>query len=114
MRSPGLLSALGPRTRESHARGATPGGAALMKVFPDCAVGPGCVREFRAPPGMKAVLTGGMTIEGLGRYRAAVATAVTPGGGPVQAEFVAPGGRAAITERAGHALPVQDGGCSQS
>lgn len=64
-------------------------GAALVKVFPASAFGPGYLREILAPmPELRLVPTGGITPDSVGTYAQAGAAAVGVGSALVDAKLV--------------------------
>jgi 2-dehydro-3-deoxyphosphogluconate aldolase/(4S)-4-hydroxy-2-oxoglutarate aldolase len=76
-------------------------GAALVKVFPASAFGPGYLREVLAPmPELRLVPTGGVTPESVAAYAKAGAAAVGVGSALVDANVVARGDWAEVQRRA--------------
>jgi 2-dehydro-3-deoxyphosphogluconate aldolase / (4S)-4-hydroxy-2-oxoglutarate aldolase len=76
-------------------------GADLVKVFPAGGLGPGYLKDLRGPlPQLRLMPTGGVTAENAADYLAAGAVAVGVGGALVDAEAVARGDYARITEEA--------------
>ncbi|NUT18726.1 MAG: bifunctional 4-hydroxy-2-oxoglutarate aldolase/2-dehydro-3-deoxy-phosphogluconate aldolase [Hamadaea sp.] len=76
-------------------------GAALVKVFPASAFGPGYVRELLAPmPELRLAPTGGITADSVAAYAAAGAVAVGVGSALVDPRLVAAGDWGALRSRA--------------
>ncbi|MCP2329290.1 2-dehydro-3-deoxyphosphogluconate aldolase/(4S)-4-hydroxy-2-oxoglutarate aldolase [Hamadaea flava] len=76
-------------------------GAALVKVFPASAFGPGYLRELLAPmPELRLAPTGGVTPESVAEYAAAGAVAVGVGSALVDARLVAAGAWDVLRDRA--------------
>ncbi|MEV6965962.1 bifunctional 4-hydroxy-2-oxoglutarate aldolase/2-dehydro-3-deoxy-phosphogluconate aldolase [Hamadaea sp. NPDC051192] len=76
-------------------------GAALVKVFPASAFGPGYLRELLAPmPELRLAPTGGVTPESVADYAAAGAVAVGVGSALVDARLVAAGAWDVLRDRA--------------
>src|SRR5690242_2811128 len=64
-------------------------GADLVKVFPATTLGPGYVKDVRGPmPQVRLVPTGGVTVENVGAFIEAGATAVGVGGALVARDVV--------------------------
>jgi 2-dehydro-3-deoxyphosphogluconate aldolase/(4S)-4-hydroxy-2-oxoglutarate aldolase len=99
-----------------HARGAavTPGcftpteileawdaGADLVKVFPATALGPGYIKDVRAPlPQVKLMPTGGVTVENAGEWIKAGAAAVGVGSALLDAKSIEAGDYAVLRAKA--------------
>ena len=67
-------------------------GADIVKVFPATTLGPGYIKDVRAPlPDVKLMPTGGVTIDNAGDWIKAGAVAVGVGSALVDAEGVASG-----------------------
>lgn len=76
-------------------------GAALVKIFPATAMGPGYLRDLLAPmPELRLAPTGGVTPQSLAEYAAAGAVAVGVGGSLVNADLVASGDWTELSRRA--------------
>jgi 2-dehydro-3-deoxyphosphogluconate aldolase/(4S)-4-hydroxy-2-oxoglutarate aldolase len=76
-------------------------GADLVKVFPAGGLGPGYLKDLRAPmPQLRLVPTGGITIESAGGYIRAGAVAVGLGGALAPSDAVKRGDYGRITEQA--------------
>ena len=76
-------------------------GADVVKVFPSTALGPTFFKDVRAPlPQVKLMPTGGVTIENAGDWIRAGAVAVGVGSALLDAQAIAQGRFAAITEKA--------------
>ncbi len=76
-------------------------GAAVMKLFPASAVGPGYLRDVLAPlPFLRLVPSGGVSLENAGEWIRAGAAAVSVGSALVSAALLADGATAALTARA--------------
>jgi len=80
-------------------------GASAVKLFPAGRLGPGFLKDVRAPlPDIPVVPTGGVDIASIGAWLAAGAVAVGMGS-PLIGDALAPGGDlGALAERAGAAL----------
>jgi 2-dehydro-3-deoxyphosphogluconate aldolase/(4S)-4-hydroxy-2-oxoglutarate aldolase len=67
-------------------------GADIVKVFPATAVGPGYLKDIRAPlPQVKLMPTGGVTVENAGEWIRAGAVAVGVGSSLLDTEAIASG-----------------------
>ena len=67
-------------------------GADIVKVFPATALGPGYIRDVRAPlPHVKLMPTGGVTVENAGEWIKAGAVAVGVGSALLDAKAIAEG-----------------------
>jgi 2-dehydro-3-deoxyphosphogluconate aldolase / (4S)-4-hydroxy-2-oxoglutarate aldolase len=76
-------------------------GADVVKVFPATALGPGFIKDIRAPlPQLKLIPTGGVTRENAGDWIRAGAVAIGVGSALVDPKLVAKRQFEAITERA--------------
>jgi 2-dehydro-3-deoxyphosphogluconate aldolase/(4S)-4-hydroxy-2-oxoglutarate aldolase len=76
-------------------------GADLIKVFPATALGPGYLKDVRAPlPEIKLLPTGGVTIENAGDWIAAGAAAVGVGSALLDPAALASGDLTIIADRA--------------
>lgn len=76
-------------------------GAAAVKLFPSTALGPGYVRDVRAPmPHLRLVPTGGVTAENAGAWVRAGAAAVGAGSALADPALVAAGRLDEVTARA--------------
>jgi len=76
-------------------------GADIVKVFPATALGPGYIKDVRAPlPHVKLMPTGGVTVENAGEWIAAGAVAVGVGSALLDAKAIEAGDYAALTARA--------------
>jgi 2-dehydro-3-deoxyphosphogluconate aldolase/(4S)-4-hydroxy-2-oxoglutarate aldolase len=76
-------------------------GADLIKVFPATALGPGYLRDVRAPlPDVKLVPTGGVTVENAGDWIRAGASAVGAGSALLDAAAIAAGDYARLAGNA--------------
>jgi 2-dehydro-3-deoxyphosphogluconate aldolase / (4S)-4-hydroxy-2-oxoglutarate aldolase len=76
-------------------------GADIVKVFPANGLGPGFLRDVRAPlPQVKLMPTGGVSIDNAGEWLRAGAVAVGVGSALVDPRLVTAGDFAAITQRA--------------
>jgi 2-dehydro-3-deoxyphosphogluconate aldolase/(4S)-4-hydroxy-2-oxoglutarate aldolase len=76
-------------------------GADIVKVFPATALGPGFLRDLRAPlPHVKLMPTGGVSIDNVGEWLAAGAAAVGVGSALLDAQAIAAGHFDVITGRA--------------
>jgi 2-dehydro-3-deoxyphosphogluconate aldolase/(4S)-4-hydroxy-2-oxoglutarate aldolase len=76
-------------------------GADVVKVFPATALGPGYLKDVRAPlPHVKLMPTGGVTVDNAGDWIAAGAVAVGVGSALLDAKAIASGKMAAIAENA--------------
>ena len=68
------------------------GGADVVKVFPATALGPGYIKDVRAPlPQVKLMPTGGVTVDNAGEWIAAGAVAVGVGSALLDAKAIAEG-----------------------
>ncbi len=68
------------------------GGADVVKIFPATALGPGYIKDLRAPlPQVKTMPTGGVTIENAGEWIKAGAVAVGVGTALLDAQAIAEG-----------------------
>jgi 2-dehydro-3-deoxyphosphogluconate aldolase/(4S)-4-hydroxy-2-oxoglutarate aldolase len=77
-------------------------GADVVKVFPATALGPSYFKDLRGPlPHLKLMPTGGVSLDNAGDWIRAGAVAIGVGTALVDAQLVAAGDFAAITERAG-------------
>jgi 2-dehydro-3-deoxyphosphogluconate aldolase/(4S)-4-hydroxy-2-oxoglutarate aldolase len=77
------------------------GGADIVKVFPATALGPGFIKDVRAPlPQVKLMPTGGVTLDNAGEWITAGAAAVGVGTALLDAKAIATGNYAAITANA--------------
>jgi 2-dehydro-3-deoxyphosphogluconate aldolase/(4S)-4-hydroxy-2-oxoglutarate aldolase len=66
------------------------GGADIVKVFPATALGPGYIKDVRAPlPQVKLMPTGGVTVDNAGDWIKAGAVAVGVGSGLLDAKAIA-------------------------
>lgn len=80
-------------------------GADMVKVFPATALGPGYLRDVRAPlPQVKLVPTGGVTPDNAGDWIRAGAAAVGMGSALVDTAAIAAGRFAALTDNARRAI----------
>jgi 2-dehydro-3-deoxyphosphogluconate aldolase/(4S)-4-hydroxy-2-oxoglutarate aldolase len=76
-------------------------GADIVKVFPATALGPGYIKDVRAPlPQVKLMPTGGVTVENAGEWIAAGAVAVGVGSALLDTKAIDAGDYAALTARA--------------
>jgi 2-dehydro-3-deoxyphosphogluconate aldolase / (4S)-4-hydroxy-2-oxoglutarate aldolase len=76
-------------------------GADVVKVFPATALGPGYIRDVRAPlPHVKLMPTGGVTVDNAGEWIRAGAVAVGVGSALVDAKAIDAGSFATIADRA--------------
>ena len=76
-------------------------GADIVKVFPATALGPGYIKDVRAPlPHVKLMPTGGVTVENAGEWIAAGAVAVGVGSALLDTKAIEAGDYAALTARA--------------
>jgi len=76
-------------------------GAAVMKLFPASAVGPGYLRDVLAPlPFLRLVPSGGVSLENAGEWIRAGAAAVSVGSALVSAARLADGATVELTARA--------------
>jgi 2-dehydro-3-deoxyphosphogluconate aldolase/(4S)-4-hydroxy-2-oxoglutarate aldolase len=76
-------------------------GADIVKVFPATALGPGYIKDVRAPlPQVKLMPTGGVTVENAGEWIAAGAVAVGVGSALLDTKAIETGDYAALTTRA--------------
>lgn len=76
-------------------------GADVVKVFPATALGPGYIKDVRAPlPQVKLMPTGGVTVENAGEWIRAGAVAVGVGSGLLDTKAIADGAYAVLTEKA--------------
>jgi 2-dehydro-3-deoxyphosphogluconate aldolase / (4S)-4-hydroxy-2-oxoglutarate aldolase len=76
-------------------------GADIVKVFPATALGPGFIKDVRAPlPDVKLMPTGGVTLDNAGDWIKAGAVAVGVGTSLVDTSAVAAGNYAALEARA--------------
>lgn len=76
-------------------------GADIVKVFPATTLGPGYLRDVRAPlPQVKLMPTGGVTVENAGEWIRAGAVAVGVGSSLLDTEAIASGRFEVIRERA--------------
>jgi len=76
-------------------------GADVVKVFPATSLGPGFIRDVRAPlPQVKLMPTGGVSIDNAGEWIRAGAVAVGIGSALVDAAAVRAGDLGPLTERA--------------
>jgi 2-dehydro-3-deoxyphosphogluconate aldolase/(4S)-4-hydroxy-2-oxoglutarate aldolase len=76
-------------------------GADFVKVFPATSLGPGFLKDVRAPlPQLKLVPTGGVSIDNAGDWIRAGAAAVGVGSALIDPKVVAAGNFASMTERA--------------
>lgn len=76
-------------------------GADVVKVFPATSLGPGFLKDVRAPlPQLKLMPTGGVTVENAGDWIRAGAVAVGVGSALLDPAMIASGDYSAITERA--------------
>jgi 2-dehydro-3-deoxyphosphogluconate aldolase/(4S)-4-hydroxy-2-oxoglutarate aldolase len=77
------------------------GGADIVKVFPATALGPGFIKDVRAPlPQVKLMPTGGVTVENAGEWIRAGAAAVGVGSALLDATAIASGDYAGLRSRA--------------
>ena len=75
-------------------------GADIVKVFPATALGPGYVKDVRAPlPQVKLMPTGGVTVDNAGDWIRAGAVAVGVGSALVDAKAIASGSFDSIVEK---------------
>jgi 2-dehydro-3-deoxyphosphogluconate aldolase/(4S)-4-hydroxy-2-oxoglutarate aldolase len=76
-------------------------GADIVKVFPATALGPGYIKDVRAPlPQVKLMPTGGVTVENAGEWIAAGAVAVGVGSALLDTKAIDAGNYRALTDRA--------------
>ena len=76
-------------------------GADIVKVFPATALGPGFLKDVRAPlPQVKLMPTGGVTVDNAGEWIRAGAAAVGVGSALLDAKAIASGTMSPITEAA--------------
>lgn len=76
-------------------------GADIVKVFPATALGPGYIRDVRAPlPQVKLMPTGGVTVENAGEWIKAGAVAVGVGSALLDTKAIEAGDYAALRARA--------------
>jgi 2-dehydro-3-deoxyphosphogluconate aldolase/(4S)-4-hydroxy-2-oxoglutarate aldolase len=76
-------------------------GADIVKVFPATALGPGYIKDVRAPlPQLKLMPTGGVTVENAGEWIKAGAVAVGVGSALLDAKAIDAGDYAALRARA--------------
>src|SRR5438552_14605194 len=76
-------------------------GAAVMKLFPASAVGPGYLRDVLVPlPFLRLVPSGGVSLQNAGGWIRAGAAAVSVGSGLASAALLAEGSAAELTARA--------------
>ena len=76
-------------------------GADIVKVFPATALGPGYIRDVRAPlPHVKLMPTGGVTVDNAGDWIRAGAVAVGVGSALLDAKVIASGSLGSIVENA--------------
>jgi 2-dehydro-3-deoxyphosphogluconate aldolase/(4S)-4-hydroxy-2-oxoglutarate aldolase len=76
-------------------------GADIVKVFPATALGPGYIKDVRAPlPQVKLMPTGGVTVENAGEWIAAGAVAVGVGSALLDTKAIDAGDYGALTARA--------------
>jgi 2-dehydro-3-deoxyphosphogluconate aldolase / (4S)-4-hydroxy-2-oxoglutarate aldolase len=76
-------------------------GADIVKVFPATALGPGYIKDVRAPlPQVKLMPTGGVTVENAGEWIKAGAVAVGVGSALLDAKAIEAGDYAALRARA--------------
>lgn len=76
-------------------------GALIVKLFPASVLGPQFVREMAGPfPGLKTILSGGITLENIGQFLAAGATAFGLGGRLVDKVAIRAGDFQSITRNA--------------
>jgi 2-dehydro-3-deoxyphosphogluconate aldolase / (4S)-4-hydroxy-2-oxoglutarate aldolase len=76
-------------------------GADIVKVFPATALGPGYIKDVRAPlPQVKLMPTGGVTVENAGEWIAAGAVAVGVGSALLDGKAIESGDYGALRSRA--------------
>jgi 2-dehydro-3-deoxyphosphogluconate aldolase / (4S)-4-hydroxy-2-oxoglutarate aldolase len=76
-------------------------GADIVKVFPATVLGPGYIRDVRAPlPQVKLMPTGGVTVENAGEWIKAGAVAVGVGSALLDTRAIDAGDYAALRARA--------------
>jgi 2-dehydro-3-deoxyphosphogluconate aldolase/(4S)-4-hydroxy-2-oxoglutarate aldolase len=76
-------------------------GADIVKVFPATALGPGYIKDVRAPlPQVKLMPTGGVTVENAGEWIAAGAVAVGVGSALLDMKAIDAGDYGALRDRA--------------
>jgi len=76
-------------------------GADIVKVFPATALGPGYIKDVRAPlPQVKLMPTGGVTVDNAGEWIAAGAVAVGVGSALLDTKAIDAGDYAALTAKA--------------
>jgi 2-dehydro-3-deoxyphosphogluconate aldolase / (4S)-4-hydroxy-2-oxoglutarate aldolase len=76
-------------------------GADIVKVFPATALGPGYIRDVRAPlPQVKLMPTGGVTVDNAGEWIAAGAVAVGVGSALLDTKAIEAGDYASLRTRA--------------
>ena len=76
-------------------------GADIVKVFPATALGPGYIKDVRAPlPQVKLMPTGGVTVDNAGEWIAAGAVAVGVGSALLDAKAIDAGDYGALRARA--------------
>src|SRR5262245_912671 len=76
-------------------------GADIVKVFPATALGPGYIKDVRAPlPQVKLMPTGGVTVENAGEWIKAGAVAVGVGSALLDSKAIESGDYAALRARA--------------
>jgi 2-dehydro-3-deoxyphosphogluconate aldolase/(4S)-4-hydroxy-2-oxoglutarate aldolase len=76
-------------------------GADIVKVFPATALGPGYIKDVRAPlPQVKLMPTGGVTVENAGEWIKAGAVAVGVGSALLDAKAIEAGDYGALRARA--------------
>jgi 2-dehydro-3-deoxyphosphogluconate aldolase/(4S)-4-hydroxy-2-oxoglutarate aldolase len=76
-------------------------GADIVKVFPATALGPGYIKDVRAPlPHVKMMPTGGVTVENAGEWIAAGAVAVGVGSALLDAKAIETGDYAVLRGKA--------------
>ena len=76
-------------------------GADIVKVFPATALGPGYIKDVRAPlPQVKLMPTGGVTVDNAGEWIAAGAVAVGVGSALLDSKAIDAGDYAALTAKA--------------
>jgi len=102
-----LIRTLAPRMPEGFVLGAGTvldawdAGADIVKVFPATALGPGYIKDVRAPlPQVKLMPTGGVTVENAGEWIAAGAVAVGVGSALLDTKAIDAGDYAVLRSKA--------------
>jgi len=76
-------------------------GAPVVKLFPASVLGPQFIREMAGPfPGLRTIPTGGITLDNIGQFLAAGATAIGLGGRLVDKAAISVGDYQSITRNA--------------